>query len=254
MSYDRRERIRLLLDKQEIVTIKELEKEFPDISSMTIRRDLESLESMGQAVRIRGGARSVRQFHGSREAVYSLRAVENPEGKAKIARLAVKYIETGRSVYFDAGTTIMALAKIVPDLNLSLLTSAPNVALELVQRYNPTVNLLGGVLSRANLAVSGVQSFETVKNFNIDTAFVVPSAFSIEGGFSCGNQGECELKRAIIRKARRKLILIDSSKFDKNLPFTFSKLSEVDLVITDKKPADNFLQEFEKKGVEVCFE
>lgn len=253
MSYDRRERIRLLLEKQEIVTIKELEKEFPDVSSMTIRRDLESLESMGQAIRIRGGARAVRHFPGSAEAVYAMRAVENPEGKAKIARLAVEYIETGRSVYFDAGTTVMALAKITPDLNLSILTSAPNVALELVQRYNPTVNLIGGVLSRTNLALSGVQSFEMVKNFNIDIAFVVPSAFSIESGFSCGNQGECELKRAIIRKARRRILLIDSGKFDKNLPFTFAKLSEVDLVLTDREPDGKFLEEFEKRGVALRF-
>ena len=114
-------------------------------------------------------------------------------------------------------------------------------------------NLIGGVLSRTNLALSGVQSFEMVKNFNIDIAFVVPSAFSIESGFSCGNQGECELKRAIIKKARRRILLIDSGKFDKNLPFTFAKLSEVDLVLTDREPDGKFLEEFEKRGVALRF-
>lgn len=254
MSYDRRERIRQLLEKQGSVTIKELEQEFPNISSMTIRRDLEYLESVGEAIRIRGGARSIKHADGGHEAAYSLRAAENLEAKMRVAKIASRFIEPGRSCFLDSGSTIMALARILPDLNLSILTSAPNVAMEVVKRYNPTVNLIGGVLSRENLSVSGIQAAEFIRNFNIDVAFVVPSAFSIENGFSCGNYSECDLKRAILKKARRSILLIDHSKFDKNLPFTFARLPEVQVIVTDRRPPEPFLEAIEREKIALYWE
>lgn len=111
MSFDRREKILELLRKKGIVMLKELEQQFPDVSSMTLRRDLEFFENLGEAVRIRGGARYIKTMGAEQEDVYALRAVKNQEAKEKISKIALRYIETGRSIFVDSGTTGMCFAR-----------------------------------------------------------------------------------------------------------------------------------------------
>lgn len=222
---------------------------------MTLRRDLNSLEEMGEAIKIKGGVRSVRSFGSGREEdVYELRLGQNASAKAKIAKLAQRYIETGRSIFMDSGTTMLALARILPDTNLSILTSCPHVALTVLKKYLPTVNLIGGQLNRLNSTVSGMQAMDFIKGYNFDVAFLVPSAFSLDNGLSCGNDSECELKKYIIKNARNKIALVDSSKFGKSMPFTFSSFKDVNVLITDKKPEQSILDFSKKHGIEIIWE
>lgn len=251
---DRKQRILELLHKKNTLYLKELEVEFPEVSAMTLRRDLSSLEEMGEAVRIKGGVRSVRSFGaGRQEDVYELRLGQNAESKAKIAKLAQSFIETGRSIYMDSGTTMLALARTLPDTNLSILTSCPHVALTVIKKYLPTVNLIGGQLNRLNSTISGMQAMDFVKGYNFDVAFLVPSAFSLEKGLSCGNDAECELKKYIINNASLKIALVDSSKFGKSMPFTFSSFEDINVLITDEKPSDEILDFSKEKGISVIW-
>lgn len=253
MSFDRREKILSMLRENGTVFLKELEDIFPDVSSMTLRRDLEFFENLGEAVRIRGGARHICKI-GEQEAVYALRARKNQEAKEKIARLAVAFLETGRSIYLDSGSTGMCLARNLPDLNLSILTGAPNIALEVSKRYKPTVTLIGGLINRNTLSVSGMQSLDFIRDCNFDIAFMVASAFSLENGFTCGNYSEGELKRSIIHKAAKTVLLVDSSKHCKSMPFTFARFSDIDVMITDEKPKESVLSAASENGVQVLYE
>ena len=83
---------------------------------------------------------------------------------------------------------------------------------------------------------------------------MVASAFSLQNGFTCGNYSECELKHNITGKAKQTIILIDSSKFDKSMPFTFAPLESVDILITDTRPADEVLARAKENGVTVLWE
>ena len=254
VSFDRREKILTILREKGVVKLKELQIQFPQVSSMTLRRDLEYFEKLGEAVRIRGGARYIRNLDAGQEDVYALRAVKNPEGKSKIGKLAAKYVETGRSIFMDSGTTGMMFARQIPDLDLSILTSAPNVALEVSKRYKPNVTLIGGLINRSTLSVSGPQSQDFISQLNFDYAFLVASAFSPENGCTCGNYSECELKRSIIDKAKKTIMLVDSSKFGKSMPFTFATLDQIDLLITDQRPSDEILALAEQNQVTVLWE
>ena len=254
MSFDRRDKILTLLRDKGVVKLKELEEMFPQVSSMTLRRDLEYFEKLGEAVRIRGGARYIKMLDAGQEDVYALRAVKNPEAKTKIGKLAAKYIETGRSIFLDSGTTGMMLARQIPDLDLSILTSAPNVALEVSKRYKPNVTLIGGLINRSTLSVSGPQSLEFIAHLNFDFAFMVASAFSQENGCTCGNYSECELKRNIIAKAKKTIMLVDASKFGKSMPFTFATLDQIDLLITDQRPSDEIMESAIQNQVTVLWE
>jgi DeoR family fructose operon transcriptional repressor len=253
MSIARREKVLTLLRENGTVMLKELEKLFPEVSSMTLRRDLEYFENLGEAVRIRGGARYIRTM-GEQEDVYALRAAKNQDAKNKIARLALKFIEPRRSVYIDAGSTGMFLARSLPDLNFSVVTSGINVAMEISKRYKPSVTMLGGLINRNNLAASGNQSGQIISQLNIDTALIVGSAFSLKNGFTVGNYEEGVLKKSIISKAEKVIMLIDSSKFGKTMPFTFAHMEDIDILITDKRPSEEVMELAQKSQIKVIYE
>ena len=255
MATDRREQIFDMLRTNGSVLLKELETRFPDVSSMTLRRDLEYIERTGEAIRVKGGLRFVKSIAGTdSEPVYAQRILQNGREKAKIADMAVAYVEPRRSIFMDSGTTALALAKKLPGVNLFIVTSSPHVALEVSKHSAPTVDLIGGTLNRNNASVSGIQSLEFVKDYNFDIAFMVPSAFSVENGLTCGSYSECELKKRIVDKAGLKIALVDSSKFEKSMPFTFANINDIDILITDTKPSDRIVSELEENGVTVRYE
>ncbi len=253
MSFNRREKILDMLREQDVLMLKDLEKLFPQVSSMTLRRDLEFFENIGEAIRIRGGARHIKSLS-VQEDLYALRAIKNPAAKERIARLAEGYVETGRSIYLDSGSTAMCLARTLKDINLSILTGAPNVAMEISKRYKISVTMIGGLINRNTLSASGAHSLQFIQNLNFDMAFLVASAFSPDGGFSCGNADECELKRAIAAKARRTILMVDSSKFGKSMPHTFATLDDVDVLITETRPDDAIMKLAKQSNTTVIFE
>ncbi len=240
-----------MLQVKPYVSLHELEEAFPNVSGMTLRRDIEYFENIGEAIKVRGGARSMKFITTSMEDAFSLRLNSNLTAKEKIASAALNYIETGRSIFLDSGTTILKMASIMPDERLSILTTGPNIALELVKKSLPIINLVGGMINRDNISISGSQAISFIENINIDTAFLVPSGFSIDSGFTSGNYSECELKSYICEKARRVIILADTSKLDKNLPYTFAKLSAVDTIITNGTVSPEFAAAAKEAGVKI---
>lgn len=239
MYYSRRQIVRDILVSKPFTSLKELEEKFPNVSSMTLRRDIEFCERHGDVIKVRGGARSMKFIVHTEEESFTRRSSENRQKKQKLAKAAARLIETGRSLYVDSGTTAMELTNYIPEIRLSITTSGANVALSLIKHEKIMVNLVGGLLNRDSISLSGPSSTEYIEKINIDVAFISPSGFSLESGFTSGNFSESELKSAVVAKAHKNVILLTSDKIGKSLPFTFSKLEDVDVIITDAPlPAD----------------
>ncbi len=234
MKAARRQIISQMIQAQPFVSLKELEKKFPEVTSMTLRRDIEYFEKQGELIKVRGGARSMKFITSTSDDGYAEREKENYNSKLAIASKALSFIEKGKSYFFDSGTTIMRLAENIPDEHMAITTPGPNIALELTKKSRPIINLVGGIVNRESISVTGSQAIDFLDNTNIDIAFMTPSAYSQTSGFTCGNFTECELKNFIVKKARMVIMLMDASKLDKNLPYTFCGLSDVDILITDK--------------------
>ena len=246
MNTQRRNAIMELLNSKGEVSLKELEALFPTCSSMTLRRDLKYFEENGLAKRTRGGAVALSMLSITAEDVYSRRARENTTAKTLIARKAVSYIESGRSYYLDSGTTLMLFAKEIPDDYFSILTSGPNIALELIKKQKPNVMLIGGVLNRNTISISGANATSFLNSINIDTAFMATSGFSLQNGFTSGTYSECELKQEVLRRASSVIMLMDSSKCGKSLPYTFGTLKDIDVLVSD----DNLPEEIKAAAAE----
>ncbi len=90
-----------------------------------------------------------------------------------------------------------------------------------------------------------------MQNINIDIAFMAASGFSTETGFTTGDFNECELKREIVSKARKKILLMDITKIDTYLPFNFAALSDIDVLVTDQPPEEEISALARECGVEI---
>lgn len=233
----RQEQIREYIEDKNVVTIKELQALFPDVSLMTIHRDLDALERVGAIVKFRGGAKSVRL---TGDPDFNVRMRENNAGKTAIARKALELIQPHSSVFLDASTTNLALAKNLPDINLNIITTGPSIALELCRLHNPVVTLCCGTINRKNLAISGQNTLEMLEKINIDMAFIGVSGCSVDAGFTCGMESDMLVKRLVISKARTSVAMCSHDKFSCLMPYTYANLSDVDYLITDGMVPENF--------------
>jgi len=248
---ERQQKIQAIINDAGEAKLSELGSLFPDISTMTLRRDLEKLEALGEIVRTRSGAKSIAYLSRLSEAQFSERESENIAEKNSIAQTAYRYVEQERSVFLDTGTTITGLARLLKNDRLFIITAAPNIALECAKNHGNTVFMTGGQLSSGNLSLSGVNALSFLDHINIDVAFMAASGFTFNNGFTCGNYDECQVKKRVIQKAAKVIMLMDSTKFDRNMPFTFADLTDIDLLITDNKITKEDLKRVQKSGITV---
>ncbi|MBQ3541655.1 MAG: DeoR/GlpR transcriptional regulator [Oscillospiraceae bacterium] len=248
MNSIRQDQTREYIEEKHVVTIRELQALHPEVSLMTIHRDLDVLEQMGVIVKVRGGARSVRH---TGDPGYEERLRENNAAKAAIADKALSLIPSHSTVFLDASTTTLMLARKLPDMDVNVFTNAPNIALELCRLLNPSITLCCGTINRKNMAISGQITLDMLENINIDLAFIGVSGCSVEAGFTCGTERDMLVKRKIIQKARTSVILCDRAKFTRLMPYTFARFSDVDYVISDGAVPEGIRSALEQSGVKL---
>ncbi len=239
-----------LIKQRGTVNFAQLKENFPDVSEMTLRRDLEQLDQARQIVRIHGGARSLDAVVRMEDYFYN-RSQQNVEKKRQIAQKAIKLLKHEMSIFIDSGSTVTELSRIFPDEQFLIVTSGLSCALELSRLTAATTHLLGGKLNSNSLSVNGSQSIAMIEDLNFNIAFCGVVGYSTKMGFTTALKEDYELKSAAIRKAERVVILMDSSKVGICSPFTFARLSDVDIIVSDDGLAPEAAEEFRKNGITV---
>ena len=248
MNRIRQEQIKKYVESKNVATIQELRALFPEVSLMTLHRDLNTLEEMGVITKYRGGVRSVHQID---DIEFNIRMKENTAGKMSMMKKAIKLLHPQSSIFLDASTSNILLARNLPDIDLNITTISPNIALELCRLKNATVNLCGGVMNPRTLSVSGINTLEILEKINIDVAFIGVSGCSGEVGFTCGTEADMLIKKAVIKKARTSVVLCGADKLKRLMPYTFAKISDVDYIIFDEPLPEEFSHRCEEGGVKV---
>ncbi len=248
MNTYRQNLIREHIEKNGYSSIRELQALIPDVSLMTIHRDLDALEQAGILVKVRGGARSVRH---AADIGFDVRLQENNAAKNIIARKALSLIQPGTAIFLDASTTNLVLARLLPDIDLNIFTTGPNIAIELCHLSNVNITMCCGTVNRKNMALSGQNTLDMLGNINIDLAFVGVSGCSADAGFTCGTQNDSTVKNLVIRKARRSVMMCDKSKFSRLMPYTFARFCDVDYLVCDDAVPESIAQAAREAGVQL---
>lgn len=251
MKRERIEEIAEILDKRGKMTLEQLEEVFPYVSQMTLRRDLFQLEQDGRIIRIRGGAMSVKEVQKVSGEAYTKKTTINTDAKIVIAQKVAKLVDEGISLFIDGGTTAMYLSKELPDINCNVFTNGIAVAMELAQKKNINITVVGGQLMKDNLSTSSPAAKEYFALTNFEIAIVSTTAFTPEQGFSCNSQIESDLLRQVFKKARYVYMMLDSSKIGKINPYTFASIEDIDVLITDDTFPKEYKEMFEKHDIVV---
>lgn len=203
-----------------------------NVSAETIRRDLTALERQGVLRRTHGGAIPIQRL--GFDPVLVTRASTMVEEKTRIGSAAVNYLPAEGSILIDGGSTTAALAGSIPeDRSLTVLTGALPTAVSLAGKANLTVLMPGGALRPRSMCLVGPWAARDLGEVCVDTAFIGTNGLSLERGLTTSDQSEAVTKQAMIKAARRVVLLCDHSKIGADDFFRFASLSEVDVLITD---------------------
>lgn len=246
MNQARRKKIVELLETKGAITNDELMKTF-QISIETVRRDLGFLEKCGLLERVYGGAVKKKFMHV--EPNYINRESENAQEKNEIAKCAVSLIEGDESIFFDIGTTVLAIAQNASGKKFKAFTNALRTAIVLSEG-DVDVTLTGGSVRKGENCVSGSIAEETMRCFNMDIAFIGAAGID-ENGVTDFVAQEAFLRKKVIENARKVILVADHSKFNVRASCNVCRLEEIDVLITDDKAPRDFLKKIQKKGVTV---
>ncbi|WP_028115144.1 DeoR/GlpR family DNA-binding transcription regulator [Ferrimonas senticii] len=225
------------LEQHEIRTIHQLT-ELLGVSHMTVRRDIANLEAKGRLFSVLGGVQRVESVR--EEPSHRVKLEMNTEVKRRIAAAAVTLVPANATVYLDAGTTTLALAKLLAErADLLVVSNDLVIANYLAAQGRCRQYLTGGFVDAANHSCVGNLTATFISQLNIDVAFISTSCWD-RRGISFPSEHKVVVKKALLEVAKQSVLLADSSKFGRSGAFLGLSNSQFDLVISDSDLPHSF--------------
>lgn len=221
-----------------------------DVSAVTIRKDLKILEDKKLLFRTHGNISRANPYSKDR----SVGEKENilADQKTRIGKRAAEMIEPEEAIIIGSGTTVLQVARAIPDaLKLTVLTSAMNISMALLDKPNIEIVQLGGVVRKTSTSVTGNYAESILDNFTCSKLFLGVDGIDMEQGCTTSNMMEALLNKAMIRTAQKTIIVTDSSKFGRRGFGKICPLSDIDQIITDDGISQTMIRDLENMGIEV---
>lgn len=230
--YEREDKILNALLEKDSMTTQELSARL-FVSVPTLRRDLIKLEQMGKIIRTHGGAQLIKKSADEKIPIF-LREQEQNEAKEIMARKAVEFIRDGDIIMLDGSTSAYSIIpQLVSFKNLIVITSSAKSSF-LLGRMGISNICTGGKMITRSLSYIGEDAENTVKRYNADIVFFSCRGLSMDGKLTDNSIEENSLRKIMLRHARKKVFLCDSSKLDHTYLNNLCHLSEVDEIICEK--------------------
>lgn len=227
----RRIEILTYLRKEKEVSVGELAEKF-NVSLPTIRADLSYLEENNKLTRTHGGAILNKKI-GEYQTI-SEKKIVNTEKKKIIAKKAIRLVEENDTIAVDSGTTNFAFCKELAKFrNLTLIINDFAIANFLSENSTFKLIFVGGLIGRDINSTNGPKALGFLENINCDKAFIACESLDIKKGFSTFDENQAAYKKKLMETSNIKIMLIDSSKFDRVSSFTFAKIEDFNYLISD---------------------
>lgn len=249
LAEPRRTRILDWLREEGSARVRDLSAAF-EVSEATIRQDLERLEKEGHITREHGGAYLKTVPH--QVEALSLQHLENMDKKRAIGELAASFVEDNETIILDAGSTTTEVARrLIDRRDLTVITSALNVALLLGGLPSVAVHMPGGQFKAPTLSVSGDRSVEYFKDIFAGKLFLATAGVALDTGLTYPSFADLQLKLAMIKAASHVYLVADSTKINRPSFTRLENLDVIDSFITDDGISDADVRAFENIGIEV---
>ena len=246
LSLERQEEILEILNKNKSATVEELASELY-VSGATIRRDLRLMEKQGLIKRSHGGAMPFKSS--AEESAFAIREQENTSAKRSIANLAVKLINNGDSVFLDSSTTTGLMIPLLNNFNyLSVTTTGLRNALLLSQTNNVKIYIAGGQIQNHSNSIIGSDTMDYISRIHADITFISCSGVDLKNGFTDASIEQAKLKQQMKKNSKKIAMLCDSTKFNKTFLCTDFQFEELDYLITETLPPQEYLDKIYSSG------
>lgn len=210
-----------------------------NVTTQTIRRDLAELCERGLATRTHGGAR---RRVSSTSGRYEERRLKNAPEKHAIGSRAAALIPNGSSVILNIGTTTEQVANALSlHKDLTVISNNTNITEALRGSRLKALVLVGGTVRPSDGAIVGHDAVEQIGRYKADFAVIGASAIDVDGSVLDFDDREVAVARAILRNARTRILVADTTKFDVAAPVRICHVSDLEFVVTDHTPPSGFV-------------
>lgn len=237
-----------LLIKENRATVAELAAA-TGASEMTIRRDLEVLESRGALRRVRGGA--VSNLPGGVEPPYAIRAMSGVQSKERLARTVVALLTDGETVALDTGTTAVAVAHAMAARQLTVTPLSLHATFALSGHPGIRLLLPGGQVRPEELSFYGHTPVQTFKDLCFDTFILGCCGIDPVQGATAYNLDDVQVKRAAVAASQRVILVATADKLGRAALGRICSVDQITLIVTDAPDDSPVVKELRDRGVEV---
>ena len=245
ISLLKRERKDLILKEINIhtrISLTELTEKL-NVSEDTVRRDVNELAEEGDIIKIRGGAMSKAYHHNS-----NLKETYAHLQKEIIGSKALTLLKPGMLVLIGGGTTIRELVKLIPDdFSATFMTVNPLTAVELLDKPNIEILMIGGQVSRYSQMMVGGEVHQRLSEIKADLCIIGTNALDTQGGLTDSDWETVQVKKSMIKASAKVAVLSISEKLNSVMKMKVADLKEIDYLITEL-PADSAVLSSFKNG------
>jgi DeoR/GlpR family transcriptional regulator of sugar metabolism len=219
-----------------------------NVSDDTIRRDLQELAEAGKVIKVHGGALSP-SFHSGN---LNSREVYSYTQKRIIAQKAASLVKDGMFVLTGGGTTIIEMARTLPQqLHATFISGSIPAIYEYMNHPNIDVIVIGDKISKNSKITVGLEAVSRIRQIKADMCFLGINAINIENGVSDNDWDVVQIKRAMIESAQKLVCLTIAEKINSQQPITVCDCSKIDTLITELSPDDLILEPYKRAGIKV---
>lgn len=243
---ERQSKIIKLVNQHQKIEVSRLA-EFLEVSQVTIRKDLDYLESEGLLSREHGYA-LIKNAND-----INTRLTINYETKLAIAIKAAELVSNGETVMLESGSTCALMADELARLkkDVTIITNSAYIAIRVRDLPLRKVILLGGEYQKEYQGTVGPLIRKCAREFYVDKFFVGTDGFIPEAGFTCDDLMRVETMKYMADSANRMIILADSSKFEQKGVVIQSTFEDIDTVCTDSGISQEALDILKKNNIHV---
>lgn len=255
--YERLNAILEILGERNRIEVEEITQEL-DVSSATVRRDLDHLAEQRLLTRTRGGAVA-------HAVAYDLplryKTVRRAGEKLRIGRAAAELVSPGAIVGLNGGTTTTEVARALitspdvtggeGDVKVTVVTNALNIANELAVRPQVKLVVTGGVVRAQSYELMSPLAERVLEELSLDVTFLGVDAIDPDSGAAAHHEGEAAINRLLVRRASKVAVVADSSKIGRRAFASICPVTQIDILITDSHALEGDVQRFRERGVQV---
>lgn len=236
--FERRMKIMEILKRRKIITTHELESLLYS-STSTVRRDLVELEKQGRVIREHGEVKLANPKN--IDYSYESRLDDQVKSKELIAEIASSFIGTNQAIFMDSSSTTSFLLPYLAEIdNLQIITNSVNLAPELNKMSNISLFITGGEVSHGTNSILGNFAVDFLEKFYTDIAIFSCRGIDENGSYEA-DYNQALIKQKMMKNTKKVVLLVDSTKFNSAHFFKLAYFDDIDYIITDKQPSDDFI-------------